>query len=155
MTSFSIFLKFSPATLLIILYQLTRFQGPSYNSFQDNLIWNFPSPNMQKAIHVIKKNTISCSQIFTSYSLIILYQLTKFQAPSYNSFRDILVWNFQSPNLQRAIIRKNIMMIFFFKFSTDTLLIFSISWPSFKLLAILVLEISPLQDCILPSLKEA
>ena len=46
--------------------------------------------------------------------LIILYQLTKFEAPSYNSFRapncntfrDIMITNFQSPNQQREIIRK-------------------------------------------------
>ena len=38
--------------------------------------------------------------------LIILYQLTKFEAPSCYSFRDIMNTNFQSPNLQREIIRK-------------------------------------------------
>ena len=38
--------------------------------------------------------------------LIILYYLTKFEAPSYYSFRDIMITNFQSPNLQREIIRK-------------------------------------------------
>ena len=37
--------------------------------------------------------------------LIILYQLTKFEAPSYNSFRDITITNLQSPNLQREIIQ--------------------------------------------------
>ena len=38
--------------------------------------------------------------------LIILYQLPKFEAPSCYSFRDIINTNFQSPNLQRKIIRK-------------------------------------------------
>ena len=38
--------------------------------------------------------------------LIILFQLTKFEAPSSDSFRDIMITNFQSPNLQREIIRK-------------------------------------------------
>ena len=38
--------------------------------------------------------------------LIIIYQLTKFEAPSCNSFGDIMNTNFQSPNLQREIIRK-------------------------------------------------
>ena len=37
--------------------------------------------------------------------LIILYQLTKFEAPSCYSFRDIMITNFQSLNLQREIIR--------------------------------------------------
>ena len=34
---------------------------------------------------------------------IIPYQLTKFQAPSSNCFRDILLTSFKWPNLQRAI----------------------------------------------------
>ena len=38
--------------------------------------------------------------------LIILYQLTKFEAPSCTTFGDIMITNFQSPNLQREIIRK-------------------------------------------------
>ena len=38
--------------------------------------------------------------------LIILYQLTKFEAPSCYSFRDIMNTNFQSQNLQKEIIRK-------------------------------------------------
>ena len=38
--------------------------------------------------------------------LIILYELTKFEAPSCYSFRDIMITNFKSPNLQREIIRK-------------------------------------------------
>ena len=36
--------------------------------------------------------------------LIILYQLTKFEAPSCNNFRDIMVTNLLSPNLQREKI---------------------------------------------------
>ena len=31
--------------------------------------------------------------------LIILYHMTKFEAPSCNTFRDIMITNFQSPNL--------------------------------------------------------
>ena len=45
--------------------------------------------------------------------LIILYQLTKFEAPSCYSFRDIMITNFQSPNLQREIIRKKYNNFFF------------------------------------------
>ena len=42
--------------------------------------------------------------------LLILYQLTKFEAPSYNSFRDILITSFQWPNLERAISQKKIQV---------------------------------------------
>ena len=35
--------------------------------------------------------------------------LINFQAASYNTFRDTLITNFQSPNLQRTIIRKNVI----------------------------------------------
>ena len=64
---------------------------------------NFQSPNLQREI--IKKNK---KKLFFKFSpidlLIILYQLTKFEAPSCFSFRDIMNTNFQSPNLQREII---------------------------------------------------
>ena len=49
--------------------------------------------------------------------IIILFQLTKFEAPSCHTFRDIMITNFQSPNLQRGKIRKN--RIFFFVFFTN------------------------------------
>ena len=62
------------------------------------------SPNLQREI-IQKKN-----KLFFLFSpinfLIIFYQLTKFEAPSCYSFRDIINTNFQSPNLQREIIRK-------------------------------------------------
>ena len=45
--------------------------------------------------------------------LIILYQMTKYEAPSCNTFRDIMITNFQSPNLQREIIRKKYNNFFF------------------------------------------
>ena len=68
------------------------------------MITNFQIPNLQREI--IKKN----KKLFFRFSpidlLIILYQLTKFEAPSCYSFRDIMNTNFQSPNLQREIIRK-------------------------------------------------
>ena len=46
----------------------------------------------------------SCSpgNLFT-----ILLQLTKSEATSFNSFRDIFVGSFRCPNLQRALIQKN------------------------------------------------
>ena len=59
------------------------------------------SQNLQREI--IRKK----SNIFSPINfLIILYQLTKSEAPSCYSFRDIINTNFQSPNLQREIIRK-------------------------------------------------
>ena len=69
------------------------------------MITNFQSPNLQREI-IRKKN----NNFFFKFSpidlLIILYQLIKFEAPSCYSFGDIMITNFQSPNLQREIIRK-------------------------------------------------
>ena len=66
---------------------------------------NFQSPNLQREI--IKKKQ---KKLFFKFSpidlLIILYQLTKVEAPSCNTFQDIMITNFQSPNLQREIIKK-------------------------------------------------
>ena len=63
------------------------------------------SPNLQREIIKKKKNNF-----FFKFSpidlLIILYQLTKFEAPSCYSFRDIMITNFQSLNIQREIIQK-------------------------------------------------
>ena len=53
---------------------------------------------------------------------IIFYQMTIFEAASYNNFRDILITSFQCPNLQRAITRKN-KITFFKKKSPGNLLI--------------------------------
>ena len=96
------FFLFSPINLLIILYQLTKFEAPSSYSFRDVMNTNFQSPNLQRE----KK------QLFFQFSpinlLIILYQLTKFAAHSCYSFRDIMITHFQSPNLQREIIKKKI-----------------------------------------------
>ena len=68
------------------------------------MITNFQSPNLQREI--IKKT----NKLFFKFSpidlLIILYQLTKFEATSCNTFQDIMITNFQSPNLQREIIKK-------------------------------------------------
>ena len=66
---------------------------------------NFQSPNQQREIIRKKKK-----KLFFKFSpidlLIILYQLIKFEARSCNTFRDIMNTIFQSPNLQREIIRK-------------------------------------------------
>ena len=58
--------------------------------------------NSLREIIIKKKNVFFL--FLTSNLLIILYQLTKFDAPSCYSFRDIMITNFQSPNLQREII---------------------------------------------------
>ena len=42
-------------------------------------------------------------RIWSANLLIICYQLTKFQAPSSNSFRDILLTSLKYPNFQKAI----------------------------------------------------
>ena len=74
------------------------------------MIKDFQSPNLQREIIRKKK------KLFFKFSpidlLIIVYQLTKFEAPSCYSFRDIIITNFQSPNLQREIIRKNKITFF-------------------------------------------
>ena len=75
------------------------------------MITNFQSPNLQREI--IRKNKIFFFKFSQIILLIILYQLTKFEAPSCNTFRDIMITNFQSPNLQREIIRKKNKMTFF------------------------------------------
>ena len=68
------------------------------------MITNFQSPKLQREI--IQKIKITLFRFSAIDLLIIFYQLTKFEAPSCYSFRDIMITNFQSPNLQREIIRK-------------------------------------------------
>ena len=109
------------------------------------MITNFQSPNLQREI--IKKKIF-----FFKFSpidlLIILYQLTKFEAPRYYSFRDIMNTDFQSPNLQREIIRKKYNN-FFLNFHQLIYSLSSISRPSLKLPSVIVFEISYLQNCTL------
>ena len=51
---------------------------------------------------------ISLSTILSPGNLfIILFQLTKSEATSCNSFGDIFVGRFRCPNLQRALTQKN------------------------------------------------
>ena len=90
-----------------------------------------------------EKNKITFFLISRIDLLIILYQLSKFEAPSCYSFRDIMITNFQSLNLQREIIRKNKKL--FLNFHQLIYSSSSISWPSLKLLAVIVFEISWLQ----------
>ena len=62
------FFLFSPGYLLIIWYQLTKFEGTFCNSFWDILITSFQCQNLQRAI--TKKDFFSFSP---GYLLIILY----------------------------------------------------------------------------------
>ena len=68
---------------------------------------SFQSQNLQREI-IQKKNKITFFKFSPIDLLIILNQLTKFETPSCNTFQDIMITNFQSPNLQREIIRKKI-----------------------------------------------
>ena len=60
---------------------------------------------------------------------------------SYNNFPDILMTSFYCQNLQRAITKKTT----FLNFHQVIYSLSSISWPSLKLLAVVVFEISGLQ----------
>ena len=76
------FFKISPGNLLIILYQLTKFEAPNYIDFQNSLITSFQCPNLKSVIHVTWGETPKKTFFFISPSnlLIIFYQLTKFEA---------------------------------------------------------------------------
>ena len=80
-----LFFRFSPIDLLTILYQLPKFEAPSCYSFGDIKITNLQSPNLRREIIRTKQNNF-----FFKFApidlLIILYQLTTFQAPSCCSF---------------------------------------------------------------------
>ena len=64
------------------------------------------SPNLQREIIRKKNNNTFFRFSPVDLLLMILYQLTEFEAPSCYSFQDIMITNFQNPNLQREIIRK-------------------------------------------------
>ena len=68
------------------------------------MITNFQSPNLQREL--FEKYKIIFFRFSPIDLLIILYQLTTFEAPTCYNFQDIMITNFQSPNLQREIIRK-------------------------------------------------
>ena len=81
---YNFFFKFSPGNLLIILYQLTKFEAPHYNSFRDILNFKFSKSKSAKGDN--SKNKINFIEFSQDNLLINLYQLTKFEAPSYNTF---------------------------------------------------------------------
>ena len=72
---------------------MAKFEAPSCNTFQDIMITNFQSPNLQREI--IRKED---NNFFLKFSplnlLIILYQLAKFEAPNCHTFQDIMIKNF-------------------------------------------------------------
>ena len=78
----------------IILYQLTKFEAPSCYRFPDIMITNFKSPNLQREI--IRKNKYFFFRFSPIDLLINLYKLTKFEPPSCDSFRDIMITNFEN-----------------------------------------------------------
>ena len=83
--------------------------------------WRSPGSNLGPLVYTSVKgdNLNKIKYLFCKFSLIdlliILYQLTKIEAPSCYSFQDIMITNFQSPNLHREIIPKK-KCFFFFKF---------------------------------------
>ena len=98
---------------------------------------NFQNPNLQREIIRKNKVTFFFLNFLPINLLIILNQLTKFEAPSCYSFRDIMITNFQSPNLQREIIQKKYKS-FILNFHQLIYSSSSISKPSLKFLAIIV-----------------
>ena len=151
------FFLFPPGYWLIILYQLTKFEMHTYNTFWDITIINFRSPNLQREIN--RKKWTTCL-IFTRQSIYlspsiswpslkllaitvfkiswlqfsnskfamgdnskrnkiffsnfhgVIYSSSSFESPYYNTFWDILITNFQNPNLQREIIKKMTFFLF-------------------------------------------
>ena len=87
------------------------------------------------------KNHWLCSKVKTGNLLVIPYQLTKFQAPSSNSFWDILLTSLKCPNLRRTITPAKIDRIFQ-KVNQVNYPSSPMSWPSSKPLAQIVFEIS-------------
>ena len=79
---FYFFLKFSSGNLLIILYQLSKFEAPSCNGFWDIKF------SLSK---IAQGNNEFFVFNFHQVVLIILYPLTKFEAPTCNSFWNILI----------------------------------------------------------------
>ena len=85
------FKKNKSGNVLIIPYQLTKFQAPSSNSFWDILLTNFKKAKFSKGHNSGKIRWIFFFINLISNVLIIPYHLTKFQAPSSNSF-EIYYW---------------------------------------------------------------
>ena len=96
-------------------YILLGLRSPLIKSGEQRLhTYNIAVSNYKKSTSKSKSakgiNSKKIKYFFFLFSpidlLIILYQLTKFDASSCYSFRDIMKTNFQSPNLQKEIIQK-------------------------------------------------
>ena len=111
------------------------FKAASYDYFWDILVTSFQCPNLQRAT---TKNRVILYYFSPNYLLIILYQLTKFEATSCKKKWDILITSIQCQNLQMAITRKKT----FKKMHKVLCLASSVNWPCLKLLAIIMFEIS-------------
>ena len=70
------------------------------------LNYKFSMDKFAKGNNSTTKNNNTIFKISTGNLLFILYQLTKFEAPSCKNFCNRLVSDFQCPNLQREIARK-------------------------------------------------
>ena len=79
------------------------------------MVTNFRSPNLLRELFFFRFSPGNL--------LIILYQLIKSETSSYNSYRDSMITNCKSPNLQKKIIRKK-KYITFLNFLPGNLLIF-------------------------------
>ena len=78
--------SFLPGILVIILYPVSKSEATSCNSFQDIFIKSFWCPNLQRAMtRKNEKGNNSKKKISPGYLLIILYQMSKCEAPSCNS----------------------------------------------------------------------
>ena len=128
-----------------VIYSISSISCPSLKLLAV-IVFEIPSflcPNFQRAI---TKNNNFFFKFSPGYLLIILYLLTKFEAPSCYTFWDILITKLNS---QRAITCKNAkgnnskkIKYFFLNFHQVIYSVSSISCPSLKLLAAIVFEIS-------------
>ena len=124
---------FLTRNLFIIAYQLTKFQTPSSN------LTRLKCP-LQRAITQEKLDRI-CSKV--NQVICSRYPISW---PSFKLLAQILFeiscWQVKMPKFSKGHNSRNIWQIFFSKFNQIIYLSSPISWPSFKLLAQTVFEIS-------------
>ena len=106
-----IFLKFNQV-LLIIPYQLTKFQAHSSRFHSYFICWQILKKPYFSGVMALWKFGQFFLKVWSGNLLIIPYQLTKFQAPSSNTFRDILLTRFHSYFFKGAR-KKNTGQLFF------------------------------------------
>ena len=106
------FFKSWPSNLLIIPYQLTKFQASSSNSFQNIMLTSLKFPNFQRAITLEEFDGIH------SKDNQIMYSSFPISWPSFKFLVQILSRNLaekslKCPNLQRAITPQKNWHLFF------------------------------------------